>query len=107
MIRRVLGGAFAAQVDRAHDPDDALAALRERPCDLVLVNRILDRDETDGIELIRRIKADPQLAAIPVMLISNYPDAQEAAVRAGALAGFGKADLTGGTVPRALRDALA
>jgi len=56
----------------------------------VLVNRKLDCDYSDGVDVIRQIKADPELAEIPVMLITNYAEHQEAAVAIGALRGFGK-----------------
>ena len=47
-------------------------------------------DYSDGIEVIRQIKADPAVAATPVMLITNYPEHQDAAEALGALRGFGK-----------------
>jgi two-component system chemotaxis response regulator CheY len=55
-----------------------------------MINRKLDADYSDGIEIIRQIKADPQLAATPCMLVTNYPEHQEVAVAAGAEPGFGK-----------------
>jgi CheY-like chemotaxis protein len=39
------------------------------------------------------MKADPELSAVPVMLITNYAEYQQQAVAAGALAGFGKKEL--------------
>jgi CheY-like chemotaxis protein len=57
------------------------------------VNRIFDADGSEGIDLIRAIKNDPQLSAVPVMMITNFPDHQQLAVAAGALPGFGKRDL--------------
>jgi hypothetical protein len=45
------------------------------------------------MDLIKRVKADPQLQSVPVMLVSNYEDAQAEAVAAGAAVGFGKAAL--------------
>ncbi|MBX9789308.1 MAG: response regulator [Pirellulales bacterium] len=92
-IRRLLEGTFAAEVVQTHDLAGTLAELRAGSFDLVLVNRKLDQDYTDGMEIIRRMKADPQLAAVPVMLITNYPEHQQAAVEAGALLGFGKLEL--------------
>lgn len=89
-IRRLVEGGFGAQVVQAHGLDDALAELRARKYDLVLVNRKLDRDYSDGIEIIRAIKADPELAATPTMLITNFANHQEAAVAIGAEPGFGK-----------------
>ncbi len=74
----------------------ALTSLRAGEFDLVLVNRIFDGDGSKGIELIRAIKADPHLARTPVMLVSNYAEAQAEAKELGALPGFGKGDLGAG-----------
>lgn len=92
-IRRLVAGTFGAEVVQADRLDDALAALRQGPFDLVLVNRKLDIDYSDGLEIVRAIKADSQLAATPVMLVTNYPEHQQAAIAAGAEPGFGKAEL--------------
>lgn len=93
-IRGLLTGSFAVQVSRAHGPDDTLALLKKEPFDLVLVNRKLDQDYSDGLDIIKAIKADPQLASIPCMLITNYADQQQTAVAAGAEYGFGKKELS-------------
>jgi two-component system chemotaxis response regulator CheY len=92
-ICRLIEGNFDAQVDRAHQWDDALALLQTREYALVLVNRKLDVDYSDGLEIIKKLKADTKLSSVPVMLITNYPEHQQAAVAAGALAGFGKLEL--------------
>jgi CheY-like chemotaxis protein len=76
-----------------HGPAAALAELRKGGIDLVLVNRKLDRDSSDGIDIIKQIKADAQLAATPCMLITNFADHQTLAVQAGAEMGFGKREL--------------
>jgi two-component system, chemotaxis family, chemotaxis protein CheY len=89
-IRRFLNKHFDVQVDRADGPSDTLAALRAAPYDLVLINRKLDRDYSDGIEIIKQIKSDPSLASAPVMLVTNFPEHQQAAVDLGAARGFGK-----------------
>jgi len=63
---------------------------------LLLVNRALDGrfDAADGIELIRALRErGDEASAIPMLLVSNYPEAQAAAEAAGALPGFGKHDL--------------
>lgn len=92
-IRHLLSGQFGAEVIQAHQGDDTLAALRQATYDLVLVNRKLDRDYTDGLEIIKQIKADPDLQHTPCMLVTNYAEHQQAAVEAGAEYGFGKAEL--------------
>ena len=59
---------------------------------LLLVNRVLDGGfvELGGAELIKTLRqSHPQ---VKTMMISNYPDAQAAAVAAGALPGFGKGE---------------
>lgn len=58
--------------------------------DLVLVNRKLDEDYSDGMEIVKAIKADAELGSVPVMLITNYCQHQEEAIAAGAIRGFGK-----------------
>ncbi|HEV7279078.1 MAG TPA: response regulator [Pirellulaceae bacterium] len=80
--------------DRAADADSVLG---KREVDLVLVNRVFDRDGDSGIDWIRRRFGEEGAAAgsrpIRAMLISGYEDAQREAVRAGAVPGFGKSDL--------------
>lgn len=92
-IRRLLETTFRADVIQADGPDDAFPILRNEPIDLVLVNRKLDMDYSDGLEIIQQIKADPKLSQLPCMLITNYPDQQKIAVAAGAEYGFGKKEL--------------
>lgn len=92
-IAGVFSGRLGAEVDRAHGLDDARILMEKSRYDLVLVNRLLDVDQTPGLDVIRSLKGDADLADVPVMLVSNFPDAQQAAVDAGAAPGFGKADL--------------
>ena len=106
-IRRLLESKFAVQVVQTHGMDDTLAELRRGEFALVLVNRKLDADYSDGLEIIKQIKADPKLAPIPVMLVSNYPNAQQQAVAVGAEMGFGKAQLGSGETQARLQAVLA
>ena len=92
-LRRLIEGKFAADVKQAHSAEQALAELRSGQFDLVLVNRKLDADYSDGLEIIKQIKADPELAGLNVMLVTNYAEHQAQAVAAGAVPGFGKAQL--------------
>jgi CheY-like chemotaxis protein len=89
-IRNYLTSHFDCEIVQAHGPEDTLAALKRGEFDLVLVNRKLDRDYTDGIEVIRQVKADADTADVPVMLVTNYPEHQDAAMTVGAVRGFGK-----------------
>jgi CheY-like chemotaxis protein len=81
---------FQAEVAPARLLDDAVQKLRGEAFDLVLVNRKLDADYSDGLDVVRAIKSDPELAHVPVMLVTNYPEHQQAAAAAGAVPGFGK-----------------
>lgn len=93
-IRSFLTRNFGCEVEQVDDAAGAFAALKRQSFDLVLVNRKLDIDYSDGIDVIRALKADPETAAVPVMLVTNYPEHQEVAEAAGALHGFGKLELS-------------
>lgn len=92
-LARFLRKSFDVTVDTADTAQEALDQLRADPVDLVLVNRKLDADGSDGMAIVKAIQADAALSSIPVILVSNYADAQSAAVAAGALPGFGKSDI--------------
>ncbi len=89
-ISQFLTSNFDCTVDQAHGPEDTLSRLREGNYDLVTINRKLDRDYTDGVEILKAIKADEELKSVPVMLVTNLPEHQDAAVALGAERGFGK-----------------
>lgn len=81
-----------AEVSRVND--QASLETIAKPGTLLLVNRVLDGRFTaggSGIDLIQSLSNSEDAPAM--MLISNYADAQEQAVEAGALQGFGKSAL--------------
>ncbi len=92
-ISRFLTSNFDCQVDQANKLDDTQAKLRAGDYALVLINRKLDRDYSDGIEILKQLKADDELQSVPVMLVTNLSEHQDAAVAAGAERGFGKLEL--------------
>lgn len=96
-ISAMLKRHFGAETVVAHTGGEALERLARERFDLVLVNRKLDHDYSDGIEIVKRLKTDPELSRIPVMLITNYAEHQEQAVAEGALPGFGKLELAAPT----------
>ncbi len=89
-IRNYLTSHFDVEVIQTHGLADTLNELRAGQFHLVLVNRKLDADYSDGIEILRAIKADSEVAHIPVMIVTNHPEHQAAAIAAGAHPGFGK-----------------
>jgi len=94
-ITQFLTANFDVEVVRAHLFDDAMEQLRSGRFDLVLVNRLLDQDHSEGSEVIKAMQADAGLKTTPVMLVSNFADAHESAVALGGKYGFGKAALLG------------
>lgn len=94
-IGRVLEEEFGAEVDAVSTVDQAFHAVRDGQFDLVLVNRVFDGNGESGLELIKRLQGHEETRGTPVMLVSNFPEAQEAAVAIGARPGFGKSALNG------------
>jgi len=80
-----------AEVERADTGDEAAQLLASHDYDLVLVNRILAADRSSGLDVIERLRA--QNVHVPIMLVSDLPKAQDAAVKLGAVRGFGKSHL--------------
>ena len=89
-IASFLTSKFDCTVEQAHGTDDALEKLRFGSFDLVTINRKLDCDYSDGVEVLKAIKADAEVGNVPVMLVTNLPEHQDLAVSLGAERGFGK-----------------
>ena len=105
-IRHFLSSNFSAKVIDTDLMDDSLQALKDNSVDLILINRKLDADYSDGMAILTAVLNDPATSQIPVMLVSNFPDAQQAAVEAGATYGFGKAELNSPETVERVRAAL-
>ena len=88
------------------EDDESLKRVLDQGVDLLLFNRVLDYGfiEDEGVSLIRKLR--PHYPQVKMMLISNYPDAQAAALAAGASAGFGKREVGSERVRTLLREAL-
>jgi CheY-like chemotaxis protein len=105
-ISRTLSRHLGATVESADSAAEAVERARQGAFDLILVNRVLDADGSSGLDVIRRLKGADGAPAVPVMLVSNYDDAQREAVAAGALPGFGKAALVQPAMLTRLRKVL-
>ena|SRR5688572_25396854 len=105
-LRMTVAAAQKGTVVVSADDEQTLTSAIEQGADLLLFNRILDYgfEEETGVELIKRLKATHP--ALRMMLVSNYADAQEDALKAGALPGFGKKELGSSRVAGMLREAL-
>jgi two-component system chemotaxis response regulator CheY len=94
-----------AQILMADDDSELKDAL-EQGVDLILFNRELGYGFADkmGVDAIKRLRGThPNLKT---MLVSNYADAQAAAVANGALPGFGKREIGSARVIEVLKAAL-
>jgi two-component system chemotaxis response regulator CheY len=90
-MEKLLHETIGASVDSCDDGDDALKCVKHKPYDIILVNRVLADDGSSGLDVIQSL-LDSGIQT-PVMLVSDLPDAQEAAVELGAVKGFGKSAL--------------
>lgn len=84
---------FDVELLKADQLSDTLALLERQSVDLILINRKLDIDYSDGIDILHALKKSEAYRDIPVMLITNYAEHQQHAVGAGAILGFGKLEL--------------
>jgi DNA-binding response OmpR family regulator len=88
------------------DSDQELETAIDGGIDLLMLNRKLDYgfEATDGIDLLRRIRS--RRPGQKIMMISNYPEAQESARTEGALPGFGKREIGSAKVRQLITAAL-
>jgi hypothetical protein len=102
----VMKAATGAQILMADD-DSELQNVLVQGVDLLLFNRELGYgfSEPMGVDAIKRLRG--QNPSLKMMLVSNYADAQAAAVANGALPGFGKREIGSPRVIELLKGALA
>ena len=88
------------------DDADELNSMLNAGVDLLLLNRELGWgfEESEGVEVIRQLRA--RFPQVKMMLVSNYPEAQAAAVAVGGVPGFGKREIGSPRVIEVLRAAL-
>src|SRR3982075_4588578 len=67
-ILRMRLGSLGYEVVVAEDGEQALAVVRETPPDLILLDIMMPK--IDGLEVVRRLKADATLPFIPVILVT-------------------------------------
>lgn len=93
-ITQMLTKHFSVEVVCVKSHKEAEAELADANYDLVMVNRINDSDGSEGLKFIETAMGSSQPKPNPpMMLISNFEDAQESAAKLGAVAGFGKSGL--------------
>ena len=68
-IRAILKGADY-KVDVAYNPKDGFEALQNNPPDLLLLDIMMGRG-AEGVMLARKLRKDPELREIPVLIITG------------------------------------
>ncbi len=104
-IGQVVRTALGAILDRAASPEEAQQKISAKKYDLILVNRVFDAGTGMGVNFISEFKRNNPDAP-PFMLVSDYADAQAAAIANGAVPGFGKSAIASPETAEALRAAL-
>jgi signal transduction histidine kinase len=64
------------EVSIANNGQEALSLLQSQPFDLVLLDVVMP--ELDGYQVLSKLKADPSLCAVPVIMISASDDLEQA-----------------------------
>jgi two-component system, chemotaxis family, chemotaxis protein CheY len=93
IIRGLLRQLGYEQVEEAADGASALVKLREKPFSLVISD--WNMEPMSGLELLREVRADPALAALPFIMVtaearaSKIAEAQRAGVSGYIIKPFG------------------
>ena len=106
MLRSAVKYAAAGSDVQMLNDQEAVDSAVEAGTSLLLINRVLDGgfEDEQGVELVRKLsKSHP---TVRTMLVSNFPEAQAAAVAAGALEGFGKSEIGTAKMKQRLAEAL-
>ncbi len=91
-ITSLINKNFSANVIRLKYFKETIRYMEMHDCDLVIINRIGAFDQESGLELIKEIKQEGRFN-VPLMMITNYKDQMDIAVKIGAVPGYGKDSL--------------
>lgn len=83
---------FSANVTRVKLLKKTREFLEKQDYDLVIINRIGAFDQESGLELIKEIKQSGY-KELPLIMVTNFQDQMDEAVKLGAVPGYGKAKL--------------
>ena len=94
------------EISEAVDGEEGMKKVKEEKPDLVLLDLILPG--VDGFEVLARIKEDPVLAAIPVIILSNLGQKEdvERGLKLGAVDYLIKAHFTPGEIIEKIKNTL-
>lgn len=94
------------EIKEAIDTKEALEKIKEKLPDLILLDILLPGE--NGFEFLRKIKNDPNLESIPVLILSNYGEREsiERGLQLGAKDYLIKANLTLEDIVEKVKSAL-
>lgn len=83
MVEKMMLAGRGLSIDTASNGVEGLAKARENKPDLILADIMMP--QMDGIEMCRQIKSDPELAEVPVVMVTTKgePEKVEQAFLAG------------------------
>jgi DNA-binding response OmpR family regulator len=80
LIRVVIGAGY--RIVEAGDGDEALALASEHRPDLIVLDLMMPR--MSGFDVLRRLRGDVSVDGTHIVVMSAWPNAEEAALEAGA-----------------------
>ena len=80
---------FTANVTRLKQLKETIGYLEKYDYDLVIINRMGAFDQESGLELITEIIQKGHFN-VPLMMVTNYKDQMDIAIKIGAVPGYGK-----------------
>ncbi len=88
-IASIIKKNFTANVTRLKQLKETVGCLEKYDYDLVIINRMGAFDQESGLELIKNITQKGHFH-VPLMMVTNYKDQMDIAIKIGAVPGYGK-----------------
>lgn len=94
------------EISEAIDGEEGIKKIKEKKPDLILLDLILP--EIDGFEVLSKMREDPALAQIPVIILSNLGQKEdvERGLKLGAVDYLIKAHFTPGEIIEKIKNVL-
>ena len=89
----------------AMDGETGLSMVREWRPDMILLD-IYMPGKIDGLEMLRIVKSDPEIADIPVLVLTNLPDVTEKSLSLGAVKCLMKTEIDLGRLEKEIAEVL-
>lgn len=104
IARKLTGEGF--DISMAVDGEEGIKKIRDKRPDLVLLDLILPG--IDGFEVLSRMRGDPSVASIPVIILSNLGQREEVekGLKLGAIDYLIKAHFTPGEIIEKIKNVL-